>query len=279
LDKDEIGLGRYQTKKKRKIKQAYVYNLGSSEISNLCKRLFILENGSYYLKNICHDSSKMIPQSFFNEKKAFIQSQNAEIILYPYDKQKDIWPAFYNENPDPLPEYKVSGFPISVQFNPLTTNRVILKSFRLYDEEGKEIKKMRILQQSSDKNHLFSPFEFALMPLQRLNFNKKYRVVFEAEADGKKVKKQWTFKTKKFKNRCYTITKKKTTLSVKAGTTVILYVVPESRKDIIYRHISRGGSKVIYLDQNTLRVTLPKRKSSGRVGLDFGKKRVDFNII
>lgn len=278
LDKDEIGLGSYQTKKKRKVKQAYVYNLGSSEISKLCKQSFLMENGTYYMKNICKENAKMVPMSLFREKKEVIQRKNSAMVLYPYNKQSNIWPAFYNESPDPLPGYKVSGFPVSIQFNPANTNSVKLKSFRLYDQQGKEIRKTKILQEKNDKNHLFSKFQFALMPLKRLAFNSIYTAVFEAEADGRKVKKQWSFRTTKFEEKLYRITAKKTTLTVKAGRTIILYMVPDSRKDIILSHISRGGAKVSYLDQNTLRVTLPKRRSSGRVSLDLGKKKVFFNI-
>ncbi len=103
----------------------------------------------------------------------------------------------------------------------------------MYDAQGKEIKKTKILQQKNDKNHLFSKFEFALMPLKRLEFNTTYTAVFEAEADGRKVKKQWSFRTTKFEEKLYRITAKKTTLTVKAGTTIVLYMVPDSRKDII----------------------------------------------
>jgi len=35
FDKDEIGLGEHVTKKKRRVKRAYVYNLGSSTLSKI----------------------------------------------------------------------------------------------------------------------------------------------------------------------------------------------------------------------------------------------------
>lgn len=278
LEKDEIGTGSYTIKKKRKFKRADVYNIASSVISKLCKRSFIMENGEYYIKNICRDKEKMIPQFIFREKKDEIRRKNSAVILYPYPNQKHIWPAFYNESPDPLPGYKVSGFPISVQFNPANTQNVKLRTFRLYDEKGNEIKKTKILQYKNDHNHLFTKFEFALMPLTRLEFNTSYTVMFEATADGRKVKKQWTFKTENFKEKLYRITEKKTTLNVKAGTTAILYIVPSSRKDILHGYKSRGSIKVSFLDQNTLKVIFPKRKSSGRVNLVLGKKKLHFTI-
>ncbi len=278
LDKDEIGFGVYSTKQKKRIKRAYVYDMGSSRVSKLCKKSFTMTNGVYYMKNICKQSAKMLPRSLFREKKDEVRRNNRDIILYPYTGQTDIWPAFYNESPDPLPKYKVSGFPVSVQFNPANYKSVKLKSFRLYDENGKEIKETKILQQKNDHNHLFSKLEFALMPLKRLEFDRSYTAVFEAVADGTKVKKRWSFTTVKLKEKVYRITENKTKLAVPLGSTAVLYIVPGSGKDILHSYKSRGGIKASFLDQNTLKVTFPKRRSSGRVSLDFGKKKVLFDV-
>lgn len=278
LDKDEIGLGGSSIKKKRKIKRAYVYDLGSSHISKLCKRSFSMASGVYYMKNICKQNEKVIPKSLFEDKKDEIRRKNNDIILYPYMGQDNIWPAFYNESPDPLPGYKVSGFPVSVQLNPAYYKNVKLRSFLLYDANGKEIKETKILQQKNDRNHLLTEMEFVLMPLKRLEFNTKYTAVFEAVADGKKVKKRWSFRTVKPKGKIYRVTKNKTKLTVSAGSVAVLYIVPNSKKDIVHSYRSRGGIKVSFLDQNTLKVTFPKKRSSGRVSLDIGKKKVFFDV-
>ncbi len=278
LDKDEIGIGSYATKKKRRIKSAYVYNLALSGISHLCQRSFKMKDGEYYMKNICRQNKKMIPRSRFREEKDYIRRKNKDIIVYPYANQRHVWPAFYNESPDPLPKYKVSGFPISVQFNPANAKNVKLKSFRLYDENGKEIKKTKILQHKNDHNRLFSKLEFALMPLARLEFSRSYTAVFEAVVDGRRIKKRWSFRTEDPKEKVYRITKNKTTLKVKPGSTAIIYVVPSSRKDILRGYKSRGGIKVSFLDQNTLKVIFPKKHSSGRVSLALGKRKVYFTV-
>jgi hypothetical protein len=153
-----------------------------------------------------------------------------------------------------------------------------LKSFRLYDENGKEIKRSKILQYKNDPNHLFSKLEFALMPLARLEFKTTYTAVFEAVVDGRRIKKRWSFSTEDPKEKVYRITKNKTTLKVKAGSGAIIYMVPNSRKDILRGYKSRGGIKVSFLDQNTLKVIFPKRRSSGRVSLGLGKRKVYFTI-
>jgi hypothetical protein len=278
LDKDEIGIGFASIRKKRKIQSAYVYDLGSSYVARLCQRTFSMTPGVYYMKNICKKHSKMIPVSLFNEQKEVIQRKNRDIILYPYADQTNIWPAFYNESPDPLPGYKVSGFPISVQFNPAYYQRVRLRSFRLYNGEGKEIKEVKILRHSNDQNQLLSALEFALMPLKRLEFDTVYTAVFEALVDGDLRKERWSFSTVKPKEELYRISEKTAHLRVRSGETILLYMVPASKEDILYSYKARGEVKASFLDQNTLKVTFPKRRSRGDVHLDFGKKQVTFDV-
>ncbi|GIT97446.1 CAP domain-containing protein [Sulfurovum sp. TSL1] len=278
FDTDEIGYGSSSANKKRQVKQAYVYNMGASGIAALCRRSFTLTNGTYYMRDICKQSSKMVPQSLFEATKDKVRRKNREIILYPYAEQTDIWPAFYNESPDPLPGYKVSGFPLSVQFNPAYYSHVTLKAFRLYNENGKEIEETRILQENNDPNHILTALEFVLMPLKRLEFDTRYTAVFEAVADGVNVKKHWKFRTSKPEAKIYRVNGNTITLAVEAGTTAVLYMVPDSRNDILHGYRSRGGINASFLDQNTLKVTFPKRRSSGKVSLDFGKKKVFFDV-
>ena len=278
FDKDEIGIGSYNSKKKRRKNSAYVYNLGSEAISKLCSQTFMMESGKYYMKKVCKDSDQMIPQSLFEKKKKSVQRKNSDIVLYPYAGQNKIWPAFYNEAPDPLPYYDVSGFPISVQFNPINYKSVQLKSFRLYDASGKELKETKILQENNDHNHLFTKLQFALMPLKRLNFSQSYTAEFKAVADGKQIEKRWTFRTTELKEKVYTITEDRTEITLNAGTSVVLYIVPGSKKNIVRSYRTRGKIKVSFLDQNTLKITAPSRATSRKLSLDFGRRKVFFTI-
>jgi len=279
LDKDEIGFASHSNNKMKSIKQVYVYDLGSSTISKLCEKKYRLSNGEYYLKNICKKRKKMIPQRLIKKSKKEIQKQNSSIILYPYDNQTDVYPAFYNETPDPLPQYKVSGFPVSVQFNPAYYKKIKVKTFKLYDELGKEIKQTKLLHYKNDKHHKLSKFEFVLMPLARLEYAQNYTVIFEAVVNGKKLKKSWSFKTQDPKERLFRVAKKSETIHVKAGETILLYMVPSHRRDLLKSFRAKGSLVAKFIDQNTLKITLPKRKSSGRVSIIFAnKKRVSFIV-
>lgn len=273
FDKDEIGLGFASTHKKKSIKYTYVYNLASSSVSKLCYQSFAMQSGAYYMRDICKQKEKMIPQTEYSEAKAFMQRRSADIILYPYDKQTNIWPAFYNESPDPLPGYKVSGFPVSVQLNPAYYKNIQFKSFLLYDESTKESIQSKILQQKNDHNRILKKHEFVLMPLRRLEFDKEYTAVFEAKADGRSIKKQWSFRTKNFKETVYRINQKETVLTLKAGSSIILYIVPTTQADILSSYTARGNINVSFLDQNTFRVTLAEKGSLGKSTLYFGEKR------
>ena len=232
FDKDEIGIGSYISQKMRRKQSAYVYNLGSSSISKLCTHNFIMESGKYFIKDICKDKEKMIPRSIFRTTQNSIRRHNANIVLYPYEGQKEIWPAFYREAPDPLPYYDVSGFPISVQFNPLYFKNIKLISFRLFDEKGNALNKTKILQHSNDHNQLFTTHQFALMPLKRLDFSTTYTAEFHAVADGKTIKKRWSFRTVKPKKKLFAITKDHTQIRLKAGEEVIIYIVPTSKRTL-----------------------------------------------
>jgi len=274
FDKDEIGIGSTSTKKKLRITSSFVYNIGSSAIAKLCKRYYPKQNGFFYMQNLCKDSSITVPEYLFQEKQNEIRLKNSQMVLYPYPNAKNIPPVFYTEHPHPLPGSKVSGYPVSVQFNPASYTNVKLKKFRLFDAEGKEIKKHKVITHKNDKNRRFTPLQFAFMPLKRLEYGITYRAEFEAVADGKRVKKRWKFTTKKPKGTFYKITKKKTTLYVKRGERIVLYFEPRSKKDVLGRIKYTGKLHTTYLDKNTLLVTMPKKRSSRGYSLKAGAREV-----
>ena len=261
FSKDEIGIGSSTAKKYRKIRSSFVYELGSSTINRLCKRTFPKENGFFYMQNLCRNSTHVIPRTLFLQKQDEIRKKNSPIVLYPYPDAVNVPPVFYTEHPHPLPGSKVSGYPVSVQFNPAFYKKVKLNKFRLFDSSGKEMEQKKILTYANDRNHRFTKLEFALMPLKRLEYAMTYRVAFEAVADGKKVKKSWKFTTKKPKARLYKITKKRTKLHIEKNEKIVLYFVPRSRKDVLGRVTLSKPLHVRYLDQNTLEVILPHKRS------------------
>ncbi len=273
LSKDEIGVGFHASSRKRAIKDAFVYDLGSSTMRMLCLKEYPLRAGEYYMKGVCYDKDKPIPKEQFEAAKREIYHKNAEIILYPYAGQSGVYPAFYNESPDPLPKHKVSGFPVSVQFNPAFYADVKLLSFKLYDAKGNELKQVKILDAKSDPHHLLKAGEFALMPLVRLEYATRYGVVFEAKADGVTITKKWHFETERPAHKLYRISQRKAAIGAKAGETVLLYMVPSHPTDLLGGFKLYGGGKARFLDQHTVELTLPTKSRSGKVRISFGNHK------
>jgi len=257
FDKDEAGVGYASKKEKKGFFSSYVYNLGSTAANTLCKTTHPMQNGVYYMQNICKNISLAVPKSLYEQKENEIRKKNNNIIVYPYANQRNVPPVFFDESPDPLPEHKVSGFPVSVQFNPAIYRQVKLKRFQLFDTNGKEISKRKILTYQNDIHRRFTPLQFALMPLQRLEYGRAYRVEFEALCDGKTIKKSWKFTTLRPKGKLYKITKKQTTLQVKKGEKVIFYFEPKHPKDLLECVSYTTGINIGCIDQNTLWVKVP----------------------
>lgn len=259
FEKDQIGVGRALADRSKRLKNAYVYNLGSSKLNVLCKKTFIPVSGNLYLKDVCINRDALIPQSLYEKKEKEIKSRNTKVVLHPYPGQKEVKPAFYNEEPDPLPDYDVSGYPVSVQFNDRYYHSIELKSFRLFDDQNREITMYRILKHANDPHQRLKKTEFALMPIKRLEYATTYRAEFEAVVDGEPYQRSWEFTTKRFKEKLYRIAKQTTRIDALPGSTLILYFVPRSPHDVLKNYRVTQGLKVSFIDHNTLKVTLPKK--------------------
>ncbi|MFT7824670.1 MAG: CAP domain-containing protein [Sulfurimonas sp.] len=275
LDKDQIGIGKALTQKQRSINKAYVYNLGSSRQSRLCKDDFLAVSGVEYMKNVCKEKRKLVPRNLYEQQKKETRLQNAKAVLYPFPGQKEVPPVFYEEYPDPLPDYSVSGYPVTVQFNPAYCKRIKMISFKLYDKYKKEVKGTRLFTHKSDPNRRLKRGEYALMPLKRLEYAAEYTVEVEAELDGRSYQKRWSFTTEIPKEKLYRITKKKSGFEFKAGESVWLYFVPGTPDDTLKRYKVRGKTKVSFYDQNTLKVTFPETYR-GNITFKAGGREVIF---
>jgi hypothetical protein len=276
FDIDEMGEGRRVSRKKRRIQQTDVFDMGADGLAALCRENFRMHNGMYYLTGLCAREEKKIPQKRYLETRDLIRKRNSAIVLYPYDSQQDVPPAFYNESPDPMPGYKVSGFPVSVQFNPFYFTKTKILSFRLYEASTGKLLKTRLIDRQSDPNHRLGVNEYALMPLKRLEYGSTYRVELRALADGREVSKQWHFRTRGFAERLFRITGGNTRIDVKGAKRIILYFPPQHKKDILKRVRHTEGLKVRFIDANTLAVEIPDQRPHGGFRVVSGRREVRF---
>jgi len=235
----------------------YTYDMGNSYLNQLCKNPPAFSYG-YYYSNICATNSK-ISVDIYTKTINKVALNNPKIILWPPRNYQNSDVVFYEEMPDPLPEREVSGYPISVKFNKYKMkNPPQMIDFSLFEDDKKVDSK--ILTYQNDPNHKFNKYEFALFPLERLDYNKNYRVVFRYFDDLQK-EIVWNFHTKKLN---YPIIKfSKNTIKIANNKTFAFYVKPKNGKNILLTNCSYNvkNLKVVNVDKNVNLITL-----QGRVG-------------
>jgi len=251
---DQIGVGVTQELKDSD-KSAFVYLMGNSELNRLCTGPSFIGSGKY-IYGVCKESEHRIKEREFYKVLQYSKQNNPKIILYPYDGEKEVPPAFYSEVPDPLPDHEVSGFPISVEFNDHFFKNVTLRSFKLYVEGGEEVRDVRLMDKSSDPHQKFTSNQYALFPLQRLDYNQKYRAEVTYVSKGKKETLIWYFYTQKPTEEFHLITQKEETISIESGKSHIVYFRPHDPHDIIKNIQFPVDIDIKFLDNHTIKLTL-----------------------
>jgi len=129
---DEVGIAIRQNPQQKE-KTAFVYNMGNKKLAKLCSTTTQTKKtqADDSLDNICSDHFKRVSKQSFYDAIHSHKYQNNSVVIYPFDGQQNIPPAFYEELPDPLPNHSVSGFPISISFNEARTKTLKMISFKL----------------------------------------------------------------------------------------------------------------------------------------------------
>ena len=251
---DEVGIGIAQERAKPR-NTAFVYLMGNSEIGQLC-RAKTFEGVGRYVRGICADTRHRIEARAYDRARRMTRERSPKILIYPYDGQEDVPPAFYQESPDPLPDYDVSGFPVSVEFNSRYFHKVKVLSFRLYESGGGEVKHLRLLNKASDPNHELTRRQFALLPLERLKYGEEYRVELIYRHRKQSHKLVWSFVTRKPSEALKIITRSETTLTLKRGQGYWLYFKPKNPHDVLGTMTFPRQLYLRFVDPNTMRIVL-----------------------
>jgi len=249
---DEIGIGVAQDPAQSQ-NSAFVYDMGNSVLGDLCHAKSYHGSATYAYK-VCPDPKHRIALKELNSAKVYYQKQNPKIIRYPYDGEREVPPAFYAESPDPLPDMEVSGFPISVTFNPYYFKQIHLKSFKLYLAETGEEVPTRYMDAQSDPHQHFTETQFALFPLERLAYNSRYRAELIYQVGKKKRTEAWSFQTVSITDELHIITKPQETIHLRSDRVSVLYFKPldshDMLQDIHYPH----DLSLTFLDNHTIRI-------------------------
>ncbi len=209
-----------------------VHNIANSELNQLCQESPFTGSGTYYT-NVCKGEIKLATTKY-DQTLTNTRSLNEDIIVWPPVDGKNIPPAFFEETPDPLSDYGVSGYPISVEYNAASSGEFILNYVYLYeDATNKLVTDTRLLNDDTDPNQSFSQDQYALFPLQRLSWNTRYRVEISYSVDGILGSKNWTFQTQAPAKEVVAIKQNQTNFNLSNGVQTAVYIPPNNPFDTL----------------------------------------------
>ncbi|RTZ59825.1 MAG: hypothetical protein DSZ33_03750 [Gammaproteobacteria bacterium] len=221
------------------------------------------EDSGYYIQP-CHSDFKA-RQEYLNKLDAKMYRSNPRYVVWPPKNSDDIPPAFFDESPDPLPDLDVSGYPLSLQFNPGKVKSVHLDSFILEKKNRngiwERVKAIRELNRESDPNQVLSKWQFAWFPLKRLDWGTYYRASVNALIDKRKTRIQWHFRTQALDTPLYILKREHRNVKVYPDRWVALYFEPDktSSRPLEYietRWVGNANVETNILDLNTLQIYL-----------------------
>jgi len=262
---DEIGIGIRQNLDD-KTKTAFVYNMSAKALNKLYKE-----------KNFKNPKEGFIPSKVLTQALNSHKDDNAKIVIYPFKNQEDVPAAFFDELPDPLPLHRVSGFPISVSFNQAHFQNVELVQFELFNNDGMLLNDTLIYDHKSDPHQRLNNFDFVLFPLTRLDWNSQYQVKFIAMVDGKKVEKNWSFKTRTFEEPLHTVTSTQNRFTIHKNESNIFYFPPNSKIDILQSLMYPASVDIDFIDKNTIKLTALKESTEPLI-LNIGQHTLELDI-
>ncbi len=257
-DIDEIGIASAGTGKDTR----YVYVMGNSKLNQLCLNSTQPPNKPHprrFYRNSCNQP-RIIEASEFERNRDHNTLNNPRILAWPAADTRGVPPAFFDEQPDPLPDYSVSGNPITIQVNPLKVASTSLLAFELFDADtGQQITQTRILGQHNDPNKHLNAGEWALFPLQRLQWGHSYQVRAKLQINRKIETLQWVFHTRQLPGRQIIATQAIQHSEVKSAKPVFIYAPPSRSwprmRKISYQYPQFSHIKSDFIDGNTLRIT------------------------
>jgi len=270
---NEIGLGIVQDKYNTD-KTAFTYLMGNSDLNRLCTMKSFTKVGGYYKG--CKDKEHRQKKEDVDRALDYAKQTSPDIIIYPYDEQRAVPPVFYAEEPDPLPDYDVSGFPISVEFNDYFYKDVTLLSFTLSDNDGHSIPVLS-MDKKSDINQHLTKYQYAIFPLKRLEYNSKYYAKIEYKIKNEVKEKTWGFYTTRIQDEFYKMDKLYDELTISPNRRYVIYFPPVDAHDLLKDLQFPSGVDIQFLDHNTIRLSLMSEAMSKDIEefvLDTGTRKL-----
>jgi len=211
------------------------------------------------------------------EARAAAPDQPA-LAVWPPDGAEDIPPVFFAEQPDPLPGHAVSGYPISVQFNPARfpepPRAVRLQLFEA--DTGRRLPVIVQRQKDNDPHGLLDEHQFVLFPRERLAWGESYRAELRYGNDGQH-RHVWRFRVRERQDPVHRITEVDQIVRPEPGRPFLLQVPPVEGGDagMSYRLVVHRSLKIEaeFVDPQVLRVTV-RGQGSGEIEFQGYRVRI-----
>lgn len=257
FSKNEVGIALQRHKQG----YTFVYNMGNRALNQFCRYAIDTKHGAYY-QDMCR-VTRHIPAETVDQLELTTMRENASIVVWPFQGASDVSPVFYEEIPDPLPNLSVSGYPISIQFNPAHYHDVAIHEFSLIewdDGEPSEVRPVHLMHHRNDPNRKFTSLQFALFPLHRLKWGTRYQAEVEFETQDRRFKIDWTFKTKSIDVPLFVINGRGEVLNLTHNQTYAIHVPPSDRYPTI-RNLNWEAPGTVHVnvtweDKNTILLNL-----------------------
>jgi len=280
----QIGLG-IADDQNGTVKTALVAQTGNADLNQLCQAPQAAQLGQYYYQALCQSGIRV-------SRKAYQIALNTpamsapKLIHWPANNAQ-VAPVFYEEEPDPLPNCNVSGYPVHVQINPIYQGRITFapQSFKVYERDGDQkhaVKAATIFTNQTDPNRsehntqIPKPAWIAFFPKQRLNWSQTYQAEIDWLEGGKRHQLQWQFQTAKQPGLAIIPSPAPKTLSVsiRPGQTRTLYFAPagcqsEPQASIKTRTPRGLQIETHFVDGETLQVKLVSANQGERFSVYY----------
>lgn len=189
----EVGMGLARRAADQPAYTAFL--MGDGAVTGLCGEAGYAGGGEY-TDDLCGDRRRVSRAALVAVREQVLRSR-PELVIWPGRGDRDVPPVFYDEIPDPLPDTAVSGYPVSVQFNPLYCADVQLERFVLRDGRGGQaLPAAALIDRASDPHGLFTAHQFALFPRDRLEWGHPYAVELVYRLRGRQEVLEWSFSTR-----------------------------------------------------------------------------------
>ncbi len=196
--------------------------------------------------------------------------QNPLAVVWPPDGAMNIKPTFYSEDPHPTPDKVVTGYPVSIQFNPALVDTAVINQFSLErktldslgDPSWELVTDLRPINANNDIHNLFTDLQFAWFAESRLQWNSEYRATISAQLDGVQHLFSATFTTQHLEGRIAQVGLDTEKISIEQEH-FYLYQLPSALEPEPFKDIQFSARKFVniqvdVIDPSTIEVWLSR---------------------